>query len=459
MHQTRYLRIYSKVIHSRVANLGAAAACCLIVGQAHAQAPLPGVIISPSPSPSAPMPVPSSPMMPGMMPPPQAAPAPPPAATPQVKPKPVARAKKPVEAAASDTDTGGVPKGPSSTRIGLLVNGEPITAYEIEQRARLMALGADIQSRAQARMKELASSESVNARWKQIVQDTVNANQGKTREQIMAILQEKQKVYSMGLQKQAVESARAASIPAMRENAKKELIEEIIKIQDARRSGATPDESMVEDLIKDLAQRNKMTALEFARHFGGMGIDIMTLKARYRAQLAWTDAVRKQYSHLTQPSQRQLDAALVNFTGGEDQVELQLHRIIIPVPPKLDQRAMAGRLAEAEKLQGQFKSCNGVGALAARVDGARHENMGSRNISSFPEPSRTMLLNAQENSMVPPAMTSTGIELYAVCGRKVIKAAEVKRTQLANEERQGTFERLSKSHLRKLLDSAIIENR
>ncbi len=392
---------------------------------------------------------------------PQAAPVPPPpaaAAAPKAKPKPVARTKKPVQEAAAG-DAANLPKGPSSTRIGLLVNGEPITAYEIEQRARLMALGADIQSRAQARMKELASSESVNARWKQIVQDTVNANQGKTREQIMAILQEKQKVYSMGLQKQAVESARAASIPAMRENAKKELIEEMVKIQDARRAGATPDESMVEDLIKDLAQRNKMSALEFARHFGGMGIDIMTLKARFRAQLAWTDAVRKQYSHLTQPSQRQLDAALVNFSGGEDQVELQLHRIVIPVPPKLDQRAMAGRLAEAEKLQKQFKSCNGVGALAARVDGARYENMGSRNVSTFPEPSRTMLINAQESTMVPPTMTSTGIELYAVCGRKVIKASEVKRTQLANEERQGTFERLSKSHLRKLLDSAIIENR
>lgn len=457
MHETRH-----RYIHAKRALLAGTVASVLAASQSLAQAPLPGVIIAPSPGPSAPAPAPSHPMMPGLMaPPPQAAPPPPPpaAAAPVVKPKVVARPKKPVEAAEADTEAGSSPKGPASTRIGLLVNGEPITAYEIEQRARLMALGSDIQSRAQAKMKELASSESVNARWKQIVQETVNANQGKSREQVMAILQERQKVYSMGLQKQAVEHARSASIPAMRENAKKELIEEIIKLQDARRAGALPDESMVDDLIKDLAQRNKMSAVEFARHFGGMGIDIMTLKARFRSQLAWTDAVRKQYSHLTQPSQRQLDQALVNFTGGQDEVELQLQRIVIAVPPKLDQKSMAARLAEAEQLQSQFKSCRSVAAMAARVDGARHENMGSRNVSTFSEPSRTLLLNAQENTMVPPAMTSTGIELYAVCGRKVIKAAEIKRTQLANEERQGTFERLSKNHLRKLLDSAIIENR
>jgi peptidyl-prolyl cis-trans isomerase SurA len=368
-----------------------------------------------------------------------------------------ARPKSSDEAAANDAS--GLGKGPGSTRIALLVNGEPITAYEVEQRARLMALGADIQARAQARMKELASSEAVNARWKQIVEETVKANQGKTREQIMAILQERQKTFSMGLQKQAIEGARAASIPAMRENAKKELIEEQIKLQDARRNGAAPDESMVEDLVKDIAQRNKMTSAEFTKHFAGMGVDIMTLKARFRAQLAWTDAVRRQYGHLTQPSQRQLDQALVNFSGGEDQVELQLHRIVMPVPPKLDQKAMAQKLSEAEQLQRQFKTCGGVAALAAKVQGARHENMGSRSASSFQEPTRSMLLAAQENTMVPPAMTSSGIELYAVCGRKVIKAAELKRNQLANEERQGAFERLSRNHLRKLMDNAIIENR
>ncbi len=455
MHETvhRHMHVKRPLLWVMVASVFA-------VTPGLAQAPLPGVIIAPSPGPSAP----GHPMMPGIMPPiPQAAPPPPPppaAAAPVVKPKVVARPKKPVEAAAAaDSEPAGTPKGPATTRIGLLVNGEPITAYEIEQRARLMALGADIQSRAQAKMKELASSEAVNARWKQIVQETVNANQGKSRDQIMAILQDRQKVYSQGLQKQAVEHARASTFPSMRENAKKELIEELIKLQDARRNGAVPDESMVDDLIKDLAQRNKMSALEFTRHFGGMGIDVMTLKARFRSQLAWTDAVRKQYSHLTQPSQRQLDQALVNFTGGQDEVELQLQRIVITVPPKLDQKSIAARLAEAEQLQGQFKSCNSVAALAARVEGARHENMGARTVSTFSEPSRTLLLNAQENSMVPPAMTSTGIELYAVCGRKVIKAAEIKRTQLANEERQGTFERLSKNHLRKLLDSAIIENR
>lgn len=424
---------------------------------------LPGIIIAPSPAPmpGGPPPPMGSPMMNPMMPPPQAAPppAPPPQAAPQPKPKPkVAARPKATEDAGAEG--GGAAKGPGTTRISVLVNGEPITAYEIEQRARLMMLsGGDIQGRAQAEMKRLATSESVNARWKQIIEDTVRANQGKSREQIMAILQERQKTFSMGLQKQALDSARSAAIPAKRADARKELIEEMVKLQDARRNGAAPDESMVDDLIKDLAQRNKMTPAEFAKHLSGMGIDIATMKARYRAQLGWTDAVRKQYSHLVQPSQRQLDQALVNFTGGTDQVEMHLHRIVLSLPPKVEQRAMAQRLAEAEQIQRQFKNCTSISALAAKAQGARYENMGVRTVDSFSEPSRSMLLNAPDNAMVPPVMTSSGIEVYAVCGRRVIKAEELKRTQLATDFRQEQFERLSRNHLRKLMDNAIIENR
>ena len=430
---------------------------------------LPGIIIAPSPGPGPGAPSGGIPPgMPGVM----IAPSPgglppgavvqpqqPPAPVAQPKPKPVAKPKVVRPPREDEATADALGKGPGVTRIQLLVNGDPITAYEVEQRARLMALGSDIQSTAQAKMKELATSEAVNARWKQIVQETVQANQGKSREQILAIIQEKQKVYAMGLQKQAIEHARASSIPKKREEARKELIEEQIKLQDARRNGASPDESMVEDLFRDLASRNKMSPAEFTRHFAGMGVDANTLKAKYRSQLAWTDTVRKQYGHLAQPSQRELDRAVEGFSGGEDQVELQLRRIVVSVPPKVDQKAMAARLAEAEQLRGQFKECRLMGALAARLEGARYEDMGSRTVTTFSEPSRTLLLSAPDNTMIPPTMTSSGIEMLAVCGRKVIKAVEKARNEFANKSRQEEFERIARNHLRKLMDNAVIENR
>lgn len=448
------------------AGISALAAAGLTIGyEALAQTPqtLPGITIV-QPPPGLPRPTqPGAPITNPMMQPPVAPAAPPepaPVAQPKPKPKPVVAARPKTPAA--DEEIAGPGKGGSGTRIAILVNGEPITAYELEQRARLMALTSDIGARAQENMKRLATSQSVNARWKQIVEDTVKAHQhSKTREQIMALIQERQKSYSMELQKQAIASARAAAFsqPQIRSKARDELIEEMIKLQDAKRSGATPDEGMVEDLIKDIAKRNGKSAKEFTQHFAAQGVDIATLKAKFRAQLAWTEAVRKQYSHLAVPNNRDIDLLLKGDDAGVDEVELQLRRILIPVPPKLDQRAMAQRLAEAENLQSQFKDCRSTAALAAKVQGAKFEDMGSRRASTFTGVSKTLLATARENSMIPPTMTPEGIELIAVCSRRVVKAADIKRNEKANEIRQERFELHARAHLRRLRNDAVIEQR
>ena len=61
--------------------------------------------------------------------------------------------------------------------------------------------------------------------------------------------------------------------------------------------------------------------------------------------------------------------------------------------------------------------------------------------------------------MVPPHVTNGGIELIAVCGRKIVKATEEKRREKANEIRQEEFERIARKHLRDLMSEAVIENR
>lgn len=439
------------------------AALAVLVGAASAQAQqsLPGIVVM-SPPPGMPQPGGPPPMPPPMAapPPPAAAPAPqkPAAAVAKPKPKP-----KPAPAVVKDDASKGAGSGialGSGSGIVVLVNGDPVTAYEIDQRARLLALQSDIRNRAQDNMKRLATSESTQARWKEIVEETVKANQAtKSREQILAMLQEKQKVFGATLQKQAMESARASVLPSMRENAKKELIEELVKQQEAKRVGATADENHVDAIIKDIAGRNNLTPQQFALHFASQGVDISTFKARFRTQNMWVDAVRRKFGHLVNPNNRDIDKLLENTAAGEDQLELQLHRILVPVPATLDQRSLAQRMAAAEQLHREFKGCKSTNSLAAKIDGSRFEDMGARKPAGFPEPTRTLLLNAKDEEMVPPHVTNGAIELIAVCSRKVVKATEEKRREKANEIRQEEFERIARKHLRDLMSEAVIENR
>lgn len=404
---------------------------------------------------------------------PPPAPPPPPAAVkeapaakpktvaPKPKPKtePSAAAKRAAATASADADGAApVSGGVNAGRAAIKVNGEPITSYEIEQRARLMSLQANIGERAQANLKRMVSSDTVNQRWKQIVENTIKANPGKGRDDIMKILEARRAEMGQTLQRQAVESAKASVLPELRKKAREELIEEAVKMQEARRVGVKPDDKEVEGFIDNLAQNNKMTGAQFQKHFAGMGVDVATLRAKFRASLSWAEVIRRKYSHLANPNQREIDRLVGNVQGGDDDVEFQLQRIVMAIPAKIDQRLMAQKFVEAEQLQKSFSGCKSMPVLASKSQGARFENIGARKPTNFQEPTRTLLANAKQDEMLPPSVTSTGIELIAVCGRKVVKADEKRRAEAASEIRQKEFEIQARRLLRDLQQDAIIEN-
>jgi CHASE2 domain-containing sensor protein len=67
----------------------------------------------------------------------------------------------------------------------------------------------------QADVSQRAASEAVSARWRQIVDDTVKSNPGKSRDEVMKILESKQAEYGASLQKQALDSAKESVVPGM----------------------------------------------------------------------------------------------------------------------------------------------------------------------------------------------------------------------------------------------------
>jgi peptidyl-prolyl cis-trans isomerase SurA len=68
-------------------------------------------------------------------------------------------------------------------------------------------------------------------------------------------------------------------------------------------------------------------------------------------------------------------------------------------------------------------------------------------------------LNAHDNEMLPPTLGEGGVELWALCGRKQIKAEETKRETAENDLRQKEFEILAKKYLKDLRQDAHIEMR
>ncbi|MEQ1710440.1 MAG: SurA N-terminal domain-containing protein [Hyphomicrobium sp.] len=348
----------------------------------------------------------------------------------------------------------------SGQSIAVLVNDEPITGYEIQQRQRMLGLSANIQSQATENFKRMLQNPATSEKLKGILNETINANKGKTKEQVIAIFEERKKQYALSLQKQAVESARSGVLPGLKKTALDELIDEKLKLQEAKRLNVIASEDDATMMVKGIAERNKMTEAQFAQHLKGMGADVGTMRDRFRATLSWNQVIRRRFGQQVAVTERDVDRLVASAPGGgDDAVELDIQRITLAVAGKLEQKAVAQRIAEADALRRKFVGCKGGPALAAAAKDAKFEALGSRKAAGIPEPTRSLLLNAKDGEMLPPSVGQGGVELWAVCGRTVVKADIEKRTAAQEELRQKELEVLAKRHLKDLRQDAHIEYR
>src|SRR5262245_36715718 len=129
--------------------------------------------------------------------------------------------------------------GKSEQAIVLLVNDEPITAYEIQQRANFLALQVgggmtpELKAKAEARWAQLIKDPKLNERLQAVMRERKVASQ----EQAQAV----QKEFVMKLQRDMLDQlqreSRAAIMPKLRKEAQEELIDERLKLQEAKRGG------------------------------------------------------------------------------------------------------------------------------------------------------------------------------------------------------------------------------
>ena len=331
--------------------------------------------------------------------------------------------------------------------IVALVNDEPISAFDLKQRMNLLlANSRQVRSQMQARLK----SSNINEQFRSYAM----RHNPKSREEVQRL----QKKFIQQIKRDIVKGLR----PQARKLAMDELIEERIKLQEAKRLNIVIDDAKVSGTLSEMAKRNKMSDKQFAKMMRSQGVDVVTMKQRMKADMSWRQAVQRKYGRELSLTNNYLNRVHdSNFAAhaGQKNIELQLHRITLPIKGKIDQQIMVERFAEADKLRSRFKSCQLIKKLSDSVDGATYENLGRKHASSFPEPTRSQLIQAKIGEMPPPSLSPKGVQLYAVCGRRKVASADKKRVAAKRKRQQQEFNILSERHLRDLKQDAFIEYR
>lgn len=361
----------------------------------------------------------------------------------------------------------------SEHAIIVLVNDDPITAYEVEQRGRLLALSANIgdyiRSNAKSRWEKLVKNPKINDEFRAYA----TKRNPQSREELQKIQQEFIKGKQKAMMEELQREARARAVRGTEKQAIQELVEERLKLQEAKRNNSLATDEEVDKIISSIAERNKMNIDQFAKHMAGSGVDIATMRQRFRASISWNSVIRRRFGYQIAITERDVDRFVdPAFAGGDESdvssnVQLKVQRITLPVPSDLNQRVVADKLAQADQVRRNFSGCNSTAKLASSV-GAKFEDLGLRQPGSIAEPTRTLLFNAKSGEMIPPSVGPDGVELWVVCERKETAAAKAapgagaggdSGNSAKEERRRKELEILARKHLKDLRQDATIDCR
>jgi peptidyl-prolyl cis-trans isomerase SurA len=246
-----------------------------------------------------------------------------------------------------------------------------------------------------------------------------------------------------------------------RQDAINELINEKVKIKEAKRFGVDPGSSDVDELFANMASRMRITADQLAKTLEAQGIRSDTLKARLKAEMVWGSLVRGRFKESLQVGEK--DVAAVAQEGGEavqtEAFEYKMQPIVLIVPRGSAATAIELRKKEAESLRERVTTCEQANAYFKTMQNAAIRDSVTKTSADLPVPLREMLDKTPIGHLTPPEVTKQGVEMVALCDRKATKIDSPKKREIRDKMFQQKYEKKSKDYLDEVRRAAMIEYR
>lgn len=245
--------------------------------------------------------------------------------------------------------------------------------------------------------------------------------------------------------------------PAPRQEVLDQLIDEKLKICEARRWGIEASDQEVDSNFSGMARRTGQTVEQLSQSLAQKGVNASTLKARIRADIVWQALIRGRYSSRLQLS----DKEVLELTKPEERdsvgYDYALRPILFLVAPGAPAATYDARRKEADALRKSFKGCNESIAAVRAMQGVAVRPQVTRSSADLPDSLRKVLDSVPLGELTAPEVTRHGVEMFAVCSKNETKTDTPGRRAAREVLMTQRFERESKRYLRLLRKNALIE--
>ncbi|TYC63342.1 peptidylprolyl isomerase [Rhodobacterales bacterium] len=248
------------------------------------------------------------------------------------------------------------------------------------------------------------------------------------------------------------------SAAAAKQQAQEELVDDQVKLAEAKRVGVDIGQSQVDNAFNNIARNIKMSPAQLSGALRKGGVQPEALKQRLKAQLAWSEVLQRRFSGRIEVDESDIIAELKKTDEAERQksIEYNLKRIIVVVPKNSSGGFKSKRKSESNQIRSSFSGCDTSGELLGKYQEVVVQPIGHRLETELPEDLRKEIGSMQTGELTKPSTTPVGYEMIALCGKREIASDIAVRTKLENELRAKEGESQSRRYLMEVRRRATI---
>jgi peptidyl-prolyl cis-trans isomerase SurA len=248
-----------------------------------------------------------------------------------------------------------------------------------------------------------------------------------------------------------------------RKRALQNLVDDAVKLAEAKKYNATPNDKMVDAQIEKMAKGSNTDTNGLAAQLKAKGASLSALRKLVTAQIAFNRLISSLYKVKVEVDAAEIDKKYNEIAHDPRLQPITVYEIMeIEMPVENTGEAMAqqllvARAADAAQFRNGFKGCGSARQAAAGIYnvqiGKRMQADGRR----LPKPLKSALDKVGTGGLLGPARNQNGIQLIAFCDKKNIAPQMPTRQQIETMLTDKKYDLYEERYMREIRRNAYIE--
>ena len=251
---------------------------------------------------------------------------------------------------------------------------------------------------------------------------------------------------------------RGSSNSARISMAKEELIDEILKLQEAGKLGQTPTDAQVNAAFLNVARNMRVSSDNLSRILTQNGVNPSTLKDRLRAAIAWGRVTQTAIAARVQMSDADIDAKAAEQITASDSIDYILKEILFIIPQGSNV-SPSRRTAQAKQYRRSFQGCANAVELSLSYTDAAVIDLGRRHATQLPDAIAKELAGLNEGQLTRPRVVQNGVSMLAICSKTVARDLSFVSREIRQQVGTDLLKVEAEKYLKELRDAASIVNK